>query len=428
VGTETQSVATVIDFEKQQVRIDVTDTTASSDAEMLRLLPQAIEGAQGIILAFSLESTQQLVDIETQYVPIIRQHTSAPMVLMGTFGDRVQSTDAVNRYNLCEEAGERLSQRGGQRRGVPFVPTSAQFGQNINMVFLKTVEEVVNFRKSTLVATPMVEPPSKSDTEKIQQRTGSFLGRIASITSFFRRSRPPPAQRPVSVREQQMHDLVRDEDCVIAPEDLQLSNAVVGKGGFGVVKRGRHLGVRSILVLKVLGGGFVFVFLSSSLTRFGFFAAPDYRCCRQDHQQSSRIHRRPSVRRVFQGDSPLDETSSPDDCGSDWVLLQERYLLLSYRLCEDVCSCCCACCVVRLTRMPAEYIDGGDMSRYLYSDEEAFEPRLFTPEHQLAVAKSVVAGMVFLHAKKVIHRDLKPGKYVLTFYSCVLVRVADIGC
>lgn len=69
-----------------------------------------------------------------------------------------------------------------------------------------------------------------------------------------------------------------------------------------------------------------------------------------------------------------------------------------------------------------EYVSGGDLSKYIFdrSVDISFD-------HILVLAKSICAGMVYLHSQDVIHRDLKPGNILVTNWSAGSVKICDFG-
>lgn len=69
-----------------------------------------------------------------------------------------------------------------------------------------------------------------------------------------------------------------------------------------------------------------------------------------------------------------------------------------------------------------EYVAGGDLNKYIYDGSVSFPQ-----EKRIAIAKSICAGMVYLHSQNVMHRDLKPGNILVTNWDAGTVKICDFG-
>ena len=69
-----------------------------------------------------------------------------------------------------------------------------------------------------------------------------------------------------------------------------------------------------------------------------------------------------------------------------------------------------------------EFVSGGSLEGRLYPQGGV---QALTPAQRRRVASGVAAGLVHIHSKPLVHRDLKPGNILLT--ADLTAKVADVG-
>jgi serine/threonine protein kinase len=69
-----------------------------------------------------------------------------------------------------------------------------------------------------------------------------------------------------------------------------------------------------------------------------------------------------------------------------------------------------------------EFVTGGDLTRYIKDNSLYIDTQL-----KVNLLLTTVRGMLFLHSKNVIHRDLKPGNILVEDFDAGKVKVCDFG-
>ena len=73
-----------------------------------------------------------------------------------------------------------------------------------------------------------------------------------------------------------------------------------------------------------------------------------------------------------------------------------------------------------------QYAPGGSLKGLLYPSDGSRSPLQSQPERRLTIAKHVAAGLMHIHNKRLIHRDVKPAN-VLLMGDGTTAKVSDVG-
>ena len=72
-----------------------------------------------------------------------------------------------------------------------------------------------------------------------------------------------------------------------------------------------------------------------------------------------------------------------------------------------------------------EYLEGGSLDALLQLDKAAHERRPIALSTRIRIAREAASGLAFLHARRYVHRDVKPENILLT--GDYHAKIADFG-
>eukprot|EP00301_Raphidiophrys_heterophryoidea_P025084 c8331_g1_i1.p1 GENE.c8331_g1_i1~~c8331_g1_i1.p1 ORF type:complete len:225 (+),score=63.59 c8331_g1_i1:147-821(+) len=138
----TEYVPTVFDnhcanmfIDNKAYRVGLWDTAGQEAYDKLRNL--SYPGTNVFLVCYSINSRVSFENVETKWVPEIRQYSSAPIVLVGTKFDQRTKTTTNNQSMVSTAEGFDLAQKIG---ACGFVECSALTRENLTQVFETAVK------------------------------------------------------------------------------------------------------------------------------------------------------------------------------------------------------------------------------------------------------------------------------------------------
>jgi len=136
---ETHVVDEVID--SKNVKINIHDTAGEEDFNTLR--PRTYDKADVFLVCYSISSKQSFKSVKNKWIPEIRTHSTAPIVIIGCKSDLRSNTDVKERLQtmglqfVSTIEGEKLA----NKLDCTYTECSAINSDNVKETFIKAVRD-----------------------------------------------------------------------------------------------------------------------------------------------------------------------------------------------------------------------------------------------------------------------------------------------
>jgi len=137
---DSHTVEEVID--SRNVKIHIHDTAGEEDYNTFR--PLIYNNTSAFFVCYSIASEQSFKSVKEKWIPEIREHSTAPIVIIGCKSDLRNNTDIAERLRsrglhfVSTNDGERLA----NKLGCSYTECSALTGEGVKNTFTKSVRDV----------------------------------------------------------------------------------------------------------------------------------------------------------------------------------------------------------------------------------------------------------------------------------------------
>eukprot|EP00700_Malawimonas_jakobiformis_P002660 EC724658.1.p1 GENE.EC724658.1~~EC724658.1.p1 ORF type:complete len:187 (+),score=24.96 EC724658.1:103-663(+) len=107
--------------------LELWDTAGQEDYDRLR--PLSYPDSNLVLIVFSLENQESAKNVEDRWFKEVRQHTQAPILLIGT---KLDLRLDANPQHITTSQGKEMASRIG---AIGYIETSAKTRQNVQLVF-----------------------------------------------------------------------------------------------------------------------------------------------------------------------------------------------------------------------------------------------------------------------------------------------------